>query len=92
VLAKPGPIAAMPSPKDETTQSPAPSRNGYFVIHASATWTGVDAELNGVMEDLTTGEKQVFGSAADVSRLMRDWAARELDDAAPRRSAPDRGK
>ena len=80
----------MPSPKDESPESTAPSRYGYFVIHASATWTGVDAELNGVMEDLTTGEKKVFGSAADVSRLMRAWAARELDDAATRRSAPNR--
>ena len=82
----------MPSPKDDTPNTTALSRNGYFVIHASATWTGVDAELNGVMEDLTTGEKQVFGSAAEVSRLMRAWATRELDDATARRSAPDQRK
>ena len=63
------------------------------MIHASATWMGADAELNGVMEDLATGEKQVFDSAADMSRLMRAWAARELDDVAMRRAtAPERRK
>ena len=69
-------------PTDDENPGPQiTSRNGYFVLHASATWTGAEAELNGVMEDLSTGEKQVFASAADVSRLISAWASRELNQA-----------
>ena len=69
-------------PTDDENHGPQmTSRNGYFVLHASATWTGAEAALSGVMEDLSTGEKQVFASAADVSRLMSAWASKELNQA-----------
>jgi hypothetical protein len=50
------------------------SRYGYFVVQASSRRTDDGADLSGVMEDLTTGEKQAFGSAADIARLMVAWA------------------
>ena len=65
-------------PERDHPGTPTPPRNGYFVIHASAIRKDGDVELNGMMEDLTTGEKQVFDSAADVTRLMQAWASKEV--------------
>ena len=71
-------------PESEHPRTPTSPRNGYFVIHASAIRKDGDVELNGMMEDLTTGEKQVFDSAAGVTRLMQAWAEK---DGAPRAPA-----
>lgn len=50
-------------------------RYGYFVLQASASGSGESGELTGVVEDLTTGAKQPFGSLAEITQMMAAWAA-----------------
>jgi hypothetical protein len=65
----PIPAGAMQKAGDRSTD-----RYGYFVVQANARRTATGSDLSGVMEDLTTGEKQAFASAAEVARLMVAWA------------------
>jgi hypothetical protein len=65
----------MTGSRDETSRSTPPARYGYFVLQANAVATGGSPELRGVMEDLSTGEKREFSSAAEVARVMDTWAS-----------------
>lgn len=49
-------------------------RHGYFVLQVSASCEGDVHALKGVLEDLTTGEKLGFESAADLTRTVEAWA------------------
>ena len=51
--------------------------HGYFVLQATAAASGQGAELSGVLEDLSTGAKRSFDSAAEMTDLMMAWAVRE---------------
>ena len=54
----------------------AVARYGYFVLQARAAGDGGSTDVNGVLEDLTTGDKQEFASAGDMARLLAEWAQR----------------
>lgn len=64
-------------PPGGETPPPRSRRYGYFVLQASWSRTaGTEGgEVTGVLEDLTTGVKQPFGSIAEITRLMEAWAA-----------------
>jgi len=50
-------------------------RYGYFVLQASALVKEDAGEFTGVVEDLTTGAKQPFGSLAEITQMMATWAS-----------------
>jgi hypothetical protein len=54
----------------------AVARYGYFVLQARAAGDGGASDVNGVLEDLTTGDKQEFASAGEMARLLAEWAQR----------------
>ena len=61
---------------EKLSQAPSvtPTRYGYFVLQATAQADAQGAQISGVLEDLSTGSKQTFDSAAEVAQLMSKWA------------------
>jgi hypothetical protein len=60
-------------PAEADTQDAGSSRNGYFVLQASAEQRGDRPAITGVLENLSTGERQEFGSATEIAQLIEAW-------------------
>ena len=52
------------------------ARFGYFVVQAQAARVAGAFQVSGVLENLGTGEKQVFHGCAALARLMDEWGQR----------------
>jgi hypothetical protein len=49
-------------------------RYGYFVLQTRSQADGSQPEVDGIVENLTTGERRDFRSLDDVARLIGAWA------------------
>jgi hypothetical protein len=54
------------------------TRFGYFVVQAKAGNGSHDGGFSGVLENLGTGEKQVFQSSDGLVRLLEEWSRQRL--------------
>jgi len=75
----------MPTDPELRSKPQLSTRHGYFVLQASAQQHGSSAELTGVIENLSTGRKQPFGSAEEITHLMMACASEGLESEQNRR-------
>ena len=65
---------AMDADASRESAPPSSAHHGYFVLQLTTSAEGDYPGVFGVLEDLTTGGRLSFASAADLARTLEAWA------------------